>query len=515
MVSGRVRRSDQQPFNGVVRAFHVDERGAIRLGDDNTDAEGNYTIRYEPLPKVSVINLRVSALDEAGRAAQSSDVVRDAGPLQVIDLVVSFVQPTAAKRLVEGRIVFDHGAPAEELTLRLYRLGFGGAEGATRLAETTTGKHGVYSLSYAADSQAANIEVRAVDDAGKEVALSKLIKNASEREVLNLVAPTQVRPLAAEFTRLASDLQLRVGDLRRLRTARENTDQQDLTLLHEDTGWDARLIATATMATRLNSADETGLPQDVLYGMLRAGLPSDKLQLARVSAEAFDQALGKARAAGIVDLSDAQVAQLKQSFETFSVNTRLAVQAPGSRATYGDLLKKLDLGENEQQTFAKLYLNHRGDAKSLWDKATNAGLGAIVPKLQKQGKLAFLTTNNPDLTAKLQSDLGDAGPEQLVKMGLYKKEKWFDRIDIIPPAYAGAGNPKESYAEDMARKVRISYSTEVTWNMIETGELTIEGGNANLSAFLKNAIGKGFKLGQTPIDAFIKAHPDVLRHCGH
>src|SRR5712691_8379510 len=191
VVSGRVRRSDQQPFNGVVRAFHVDERGAIRLGDDNTDAEGNYTIRYEPLPKVSVINLRVSALDEAGRAAQSSDIVRDAGPLQVIDLVVSFVKPTAATRLVEGRIVFDHGAPAEGLTLRLYRLGFGGAEGATRLAETTTREHGVYSLPYTADGQAANIEVRAVDAVGKEVALSKIIKNASEREVLNLVAPAQ------------------------------------------------------------------------------------------------------------------------------------------------------------------------------------------------------------------------------------------------------------------------------------------------------------------------------------
>lgn len=201
---------------------------------------------------------------------------------------------------------------------------------------------------------------------------------------------------------------------------------------------------------------------------------------------------------------------MKQAFETFSIRTRLAVPAPGSRATYGDMLKKLDLNENDQQTFARLYLNHRGDAQSLWEEASNAGLGAIVPELQKQGKLAFLTTNNPDLTAKLQSDLGDAGPEQLVKMGLYKKEKWLDRIDLIPSAYADAVNPKESYAEDMARKVRISYSTEVTWNMIETGELTIEGGNANLSTFLKNAIGKGFKLGQTPIDAFIKANPDVF-----
>lgn len=510
VVSGRVSRSDQQAFSGLVRAFHEAERGAVRLGEDKIDAEGNYTIRYAPLPDANVINLRVSVLDETGRTVNSADTVRDAGPLQVIDLVVPFVQSATATRQVEGRIVFDHGAPAEDLTLRLYRLGFGGAEGATRLAEITTGEHGLYSLPYTADGLTANIEVRAVDAAGKEVSLSKIIKNAGEREVLNLVAPGQARPLAAEFARLENDLQPHVGDLSRLRNARENAEQQDLTLLYEATGWDARLIATAAMATRLSTTEETGLPQDALYGLLRVGLPNDKLQLARVSAEAFDQALGKAQAAGIVSLSEARAAEVKQSFETFSVNTRLAVQAPGSVATYGDLLKKLDLSENDQQTFAKLYLNHRGDAVSLWEQAANAGLSAVVPKLQKQGKLAFLTTNDPDLTATLQSKLGDAGPEQLVKMGLYKKENWLGLIGAVPAAFGNSANPKTPYAEDMARKVRISYSTEVTWNMIETGELNFEGGNANLSAFLKNAIDKGFKLGETPIGTFISANPDVF-----
>src|SRR5262249_55890101 len=156
----------------------------------------------------------------------------------------------------------------EALTLRLYRLGFGGAQGATRLAETTTREHGVYSLGYPADGQAANVEVRVVDAAGNETALSKIIRNAGEQEVLNLVAPAQARPLAAEFTRLANDLRPQVGDLSRLGTARETIEQQDLTLLHEATGWDARLVATAAMATRLSAAEETGLPPDALYGLL-------------------------------------------------------------------------------------------------------------------------------------------------------------------------------------------------------------------------------------------------------
>ena len=134
-----------------------------------------------------------------------------------------------------------------------------------------------------------------------------------------------------------------------------------------------------------------------------------------------------------------------------------------------------------------------------------------MPQLQKQGKLAFLTTNNPTMMAKLQTDLGDAGPEQMVRMGLYKKEAWLDRIDVIPPAYAHLVNAKDAYASDLARKIRISYSTEVAFNMIETGELKIEGGNQNLSTVLRNASAKGFKLGETPIDAFLRKHPDVFQ----
>jgi hypothetical protein len=510
VVSGRVTRTDGQPFSGTVRAFHMDERAPIGLGQTNTDLEGAYTIRYESLPQAGAIHLRITVASDGRGTVQSSEVVRGAGSVEVIDLVVPVVQPEAAQRHVEGRVMFDNGVPAEGLILRLYRLGFGGAEAATAISETVTREHGVYNLPYTADGQPANIEVRTVKSTDQEVSLSKIIKNAGEHEVLNLVAPLNVKPLEAEFTRLANDLQQQVGDLSRLAAARETEEQADFTLLHEATGWDARLIATAAMAARMSAAEETGLPQDALYGLFRSGLPSDKLQLARVSPEAFDQAMGKARVSGILNVSDEQVGQLRQSFDAFSVNTRLAVQAPGSQATYGDLLRKLDLSDEDQNAFAKLYLNHRGDAGSLWQKVSEAGLGDAVPKLQKQGKLAFLTTNNPELTASLQNELGDAGPEELVKLGLYKKEAWMERIDIVPPAFADAADPKASYAEDMARRVRISYSTEVAWDMIKTGELKIEGGNANLSAFLEKAIAKGFKLGQTPIDAFIKSNADVF-----
>ena len=196
VVTGQVTQDDQAKFHGTVILFHEGDSGSIRLGQDVTGEDGTYTIRYEPLPDVDAINARVSAVDGDGRTAQSSDVVREADPVQVINLVVPVVQPEAATQRVEGRVVFDHGAPAAGLTLRLYRLGFGGAEGATRLAETTVLEHGVYGLPYAVDGQAANLEVRAVDQAGNEVRCRRSSRTRASARCSISSRPPAARPLA-------------------------------------------------------------------------------------------------------------------------------------------------------------------------------------------------------------------------------------------------------------------------------------------------------------------------------
>src|SRR5205823_6454706 len=113
VVSGHVRRDDDVPFmGGRVRAFHEAEQGAIRLGEDTADAAGHYTIRYEPLPGMAGVNLRVEAYDEGGTRLQSSAVIRAARPLEIVDLVVPIASKPAERRL-EGYIVFDNGLPAE------------------------------------------------------------------------------------------------------------------------------------------------------------------------------------------------------------------------------------------------------------------------------------------------------------------------------------------------------------------------------------------------------------------
>jgi hypothetical protein len=448
------------------------------------------------------------------------------------DLSSNTVGPKIEKHRVEGRIFLEYGLPAARSTVRLYSRGLSGVE--TLLREGRTNDEGFYRVSYDPGVKSASLEIRGVDAVGKEIPLSRTMHDLGKEEKVqvNLVAPAVMQPLAAEYQRLTADLTPHVDDMEKLAGAKENTKRQDITMLNRATGWDARLIALASNAARLSADAEVGLSQEVLYGMLRAGLPSDKMQLAQVSEETVDQALTKVKEAGIVDMSDQQVAEVKKQFGTFSRDTRLAVPAPGSRSTYGELLEATGLKEDARTKFASVYLKHRGDAAQLWEKAADTGIvHRDIQALQLQGKLAFLTHNSEAMTIRLQKDMGIGDPVELVEQGFYQPDKWKAEVRavagndkqklkaLIPPAYE-AENVEDrlsAYSEDMARKVRLSYPTQVVGHMVEqdtADEFKLGTARSATTTLLKNAAVRGFRLGQTPVESFVRDHPEVLNGIG-
>lgn len=535
VVSGEVRREDGVPMRGVrVRAFHGIDGHAVRLGEDTTDGEGRYTIRYDVLPELRRIDLRVSAVGEDGKVLASSDVVRGAKRLEVIDIKVPIAAPSSAQRL-EGRVVFEHGLPAEKLTLRLYRRDFGG--NATKLSETTTVAGGHYAFAYDSGGKALSLEVRAVDGAGKETPLSKPVDDlpGEARAALNLAAPAVLQPLAAEYRRLTDDVEPLVGELKKLADAKENSDRQDLTVLNRASGWDARLLACAATAQRLSADGDVGLSGEALYGLLRAGLPSDKLLLAHVAPDVAERALKTVRDAGIVAIGDPALAQFKQQFMNFANKVRLSIAVPGSRSTYAEMLKASGLNDQDQAKFAAAYLDHRGSPADLWQSARQAGLDDVkVRKLQLQGKVSFLTGSSERLTARIQQALDKRDPAQLAEKDFDRAGSWVDEIHaaagipanrrdnltdadkkqleaLVPPAFGGATVEarRNLWAEDMARKVRLSYPTQVVARSIErdgTDSFKLGAARDKTVLLLKDAASQGFRLGQTPAASFFKTH---------
>lgn len=427
---------------------------------------------------------------------------------------------------VSGQLVMDYGLLANGVTVRLYSIGFGGV--ATKLAETKSDANGVYFLAYPPPATGTtSIEVRALDPQGNEVTISSNLYNPVQTLALNLIAPAAVQPLTGEYQRMSADLQVAIGGIQNLAKAQESDSQQDLTLLNQSTGWDARLLALAATAAQQTAA--TGLGQDVLYGLYRTGLPTDPEKLALVPAATIETALTKANQAGIVDLTAAQITAAQTAFTAYAIKTNSNIKISGAPSSFNDLLGNLLSTPAQQTSFAGLYFDPIISDADLWQKAAAAGISAAnIAALQLQGKLAFLTYNNANLVNALAQQLGaTTDPAVLADKDFYLDTTWINLLNslagtdqqklqsMIPSMYGGAApsDQLDAYAADLARKVRLSYPTRVVARLVETNNLPLIGPRTlatTVPAFLRSANSAGYDLGRTPLNFFLNNLPKSI-----
>jgi hypothetical protein len=431
--------------------------------------------------------------------------------------------PVSPAPVVAGRLVAASGLPAEGVTLRFYVPGFAGAE--TLLGETVTGEGGTYLLSQELPAQLTRLAVRAVTGEGAEVPLVDPGRRLDLRAPLNLVAPREAvgRP-ESEHARLTADLAAHLGPAR-LGQAREDEQRRDLTVLHEATGWDARLIALAATADRL--ADLTGVPAPALYGMFRAGLPTEPALLAKVSGTAVGLALAKAEQVGLVELTAAGIEAAQQKFEAYTTALRRELPAPGTRSGFGEVLTAAGLTTGQQTTLLRLLEDQHEEPQGLWDAARQARLP--VAKLQLAARLGYLTLDNAALIGELAAEVAspaELGPA-LVRQQLYHPKQWQQRLEriagghgealaeLIPAGYQGSTAERlAAYTGDLAGKVRRSYPTQVLSLQIKSGQLPLPGGDellvAEVARMLDNAAAAGYRMGATPLNRFLREHGEQI-----
>lgn len=541
VVHGHVRNPEGKGVSGLLVRAYDQYLGEVQpLGEVLVEADGRYEIPYSIEPLLvkgkQQVDLVVRALSLDRRPLTTSLTRYQAKPVEIIDLTVEIKDDgqVAKAHIVSGQILLDTGLPAAKLTVGVFARSFG-CTSVDPLNETTTDDQGHYTLTYAFDNKPVGIEVRAKNTEGKWEALSRVKYQPGPSVTLNLVAPAKLSPPTPEYTLLMADLASHVGQAGKLGDAREDEQCQDLTWLHQASGWDARLIALAATADRLGGS--TGMAPDVLYGLFRVGLPTDSQALALVSAETFDKALDKAQTAGIVALNEGQVAQARKAFKTFAQTIRPSVKAPGALSSVGDLLDVSGLSEAERIQFEDLLFGYQGEPAGLWDVAKQQGLAQeTITSLRVQGKLAYLTLDNVPLTAALQAEIGawdkqvnpadgQGSPDLsgLVSLDLYEPEAWKNRIQalsqkkqkldtLIPPAYTGETVDERlaAYANDLARQVRQSFPTHVVGRLIEKDAVSLGAGHEALKtpvqAFLQKATTLGFELGRVPIDTFAREH---------
>jgi len=465
-------------------------------------------------------NLQPTGEVDGSTARAMNNIIKKLGLLETPS-----EQPEAIT--IEGNILLEDGRHAKGLPLRFYRILFGGKK--ERVAQTKTDTQGKFRIILRRDGRAIVLEVRAVDPGNEEIVLSKPIKGLEKQEkvVINLVAPSSVSPTESEYRRLMEDLRPLVGNLKELAEAREDEKHHDLSFLSRSTGWDARLIALASLAERMRSTFKKELPAEGFYALFRAGLPQEKDQLVLLSPEIVERTLRKMRDAGIIGLNDEEITNFKRGFTPLAEKIRFEVQIPGFRSTYGEFLGIAGLDEEAKKKFLSLFLESAEDDEVLWQKAREAGLEEeTIQRLRLQGKLALLTGNSASLVAHLMEAVKD--PEELVEKDFDQTETWKDLLyqiaegnedrlqDLIPPAYTGERleNRLSAYAMDLARKIRQSYPTQVVARLVERDREAdhFRFGNARggLVSLLKRAARKGYEIGRTPVESFLKEHFDLL-----
>jgi hypothetical protein len=413
--------------------------------------------------------------------------------------------------------------------VRIYSIGFGGQE--TKLGETTSDSQGSYSVSYLPAAGAAiHLQARVLDAAGKEVTISETVFNAQPQQTLTLVVPASVQPAASEFDRLSAEINKRIDGIGVLAKAEESATRQDLTLLSQDTGWDARTLALLAIAGQ--QAATTGLDPSALYALYRFGMPTDSQKLALVPVATVQAALAKASKAGIVSLSDQQVSAAASAFQKFVVKTRLAMTAEGCVSSFGDLLPPPSLGDTSK--FVDLYFSNLSANGDFWSQAAKLGLPAqTLQSLRSQAPFLYLGKNNLKLAQKLQADIGPiANLPKLADLDYHKQQTWVSVVTtlaggggdqalaaLIPSSYTGATTKDRmtAYAGDMARLVLLSFPTQCAARMFETGDLAITPATpvtpavrTKVANFLRSAAALGFTLGRTPLNAFLRNHDGAL-----
>ncbi len=425
--------------------------------------------------------------------------------------------PGGAHRTV-GTVVLQQGGPAAGLKLRVAQPLFGGER--RPLADTVTDANGKYSLSYDA-AQGTSIVFVASSAPRGDVLLTLPAPVETMEGTVNLVVPGDFGSAESEFERLSRAVQPHVGaDPSALGRARERGENRDISLLAQATGWDGRALALAADAHAL--AATTKIPADALYAMARSGLPIGARALAAASSRSVEAALDAAATTGIVsrERADAGLA----SFRAFAAEARLSNKLRGTTSAPKDFIARAQLSQDDAMKFRRVVGD--GEDGDIWQRAKEAGVSERgVERLQLQGKLAFLTLNNAELSEHVAARI-DSSPIELIQQGFYNAAKWAallrvelagndeERLSaLIPPAFPGGTVEARlaEYSEELARRTRQCDPEAVTIQRLKDG--AIDGVDAPsrtmVLAFMEKAGPLGFRLGDG-VSSFIAANRTAL-----
>jgi hypothetical protein len=267
VVAGQVRDEKGHAFgSATVKAIHLAEGGAFNLGEDVTNAEGRYTIRYAALPKGESVDLRVIVSETDGKVLRESGLIHDARVIEIVDLVV----PSGGEPLVvRGSVRNAAGEPQRGMTIMAYDRDLRSEQ---ELGRQTTGPDGRYEIHYRraqfrrVEKGSADLVIKAfaAPDLDGPAVVAPTVFNAPSPAEVNLTIPRESPLSPSLFERVGCALEPLRGKVK-VAELEEDKAHQDLSFLSGETGLEKFTLARFVLAHRLA---QKGLPAQFWFVLL-------------------------------------------------------------------------------------------------------------------------------------------------------------------------------------------------------------------------------------------------------
>jgi Neuraminidase-like domain/Putative peptidoglycan binding domain/Salmonella virulence plasmid 28.1kDa A protein len=446
---------------------------------------------------------------------------------------------TAITYVISGRVSSPVSASVSGLTAQLVDKNVGGD---LVLTSVPTGSNGLYSISIAIDPSILQKNNKTQPDLQVKIlngttflAASLVAYNAPLSLTLNVTLPPNATGLPSEYEALAASITANYGGT--LIGLKENSQQQDITFLANKTGWDARAVALAALASQFAQISappltppagaanppapgqpatgaapappaNVSLSPEFYYALFRAGLPADSNSLFRTPSQSVQAIWQQAILQGVIPKAlSAQVQTAVTTYQALATANLLTATPTVGISTLGEMLTVSKLTAAQQTTFSQICAQLSSDPTTFWN-AVSAQLGAAATKtLQLDGQLFYLTLNNAPLVTALHSaETTLSTPQDLVTLGYYDPAKWKTLIGTTAIPSQIAGQSADNYANFLAAQIRLSFPTAVAGDQVKRGAFPITDTPAvasQVSAFLTANSGQFF-IGAEPVEAYVK-----------
>jgi len=519
-ISGKVRGKKSGTFlpGLVVEAWDKDAMIDDFLGKAITDAQGNFIIEFKPgyFKELSFDrnpDIYFKVFREDGGLLYDNKEVRWNVGQDLAGILLEVEEDVkrsnaAGPGIVRGTVANDIGLLLPQMRVVMFAKGITGDK---QVGAGITDSKGQYLIHYQWEAGFRELgpdlllKVFSTAEEKTEIGSAPVRYNASLTEIIDVIIPAARVPRLSEYERLLSDLRPLAGKTG-LHGLRENDKKDNITLLSNKTGWDARMVAMAAQAEKLGR--ETGADPTHYYALFRAGAASDADSISRQSPAFLKKVLSDAAASKVIpEGSDIEKTLRIQA----ALHTESLLKRPHAAAVSTmDSMLDIRLKANEKKTFTECFKDAGGDMAKFWEMLPAKGIAAkTVEQLKLDGKMGYLTQHNAPLIKKLYQKHKISDPAELVSAGFYKAAAWKEFAGKDIPT----GMTAEDYTEGLANMIKMSYPSAVTAEMVLNDEVknVRKDLKKEVHAFLKKG-SNAFTIGLNPVvqwEGFAALKPEV------